>query len=613
MAIYKRSIIGAAICVAGLLGSLPAVASVTTPPRSLRWLGGRQVWVPLCSRRGINGSAAYYDNTNTAVMDQQACISPSWGTVTALKLVFAAFDMPQQGEVDRPVTATGTAAIFAPSLNPNTVYSGPGVPLGSSVLNTFSGTALGANGISLGQVISTTGAGIASGTYVTGVANSFVAGAGNTPNTTIVTLSTPTTGATASGQPFTFTGSFVPVKFGGRRSFLIEPAHDVVTSDPVSIVLPPSTWFMVRSSASMSAVGMQIMDVPYTARLTETVGGVNFLEFDSRTTTLNDQTMAPLGLSNTGGGYWGPVTLLALVTVTVGQTAPGAALILGDSIAAGTGDVPDALGLEGYIQRSLENNVPFVTTARGSTTANGLLAHGDGQYALAIDTGVSDVFMELARNDIEQFNTSASQVEGIVKSVVARYAAAGKRVWCFSVPPTTYSNDGWVSAANQSFPAAVGLTGSAVTSSGATQITMASVSGIAVGQSVGLNLSASGAVAPGSLVTAVNTTSLVITISVPTTAALAASTKLYFGAALQSGSLVEVQRIAYNSYVRGNWRSTGCSGLIDIDAVTADQVNVGRWRTDLGQGSLDGVHPSATLHQAAINAGLITPVMLSIP
>ena len=608
-----RSAVAAAVLVLSLLVSATATANVTVPQRTLRWLGGRQIWVPLCSRRGVNGSGAYYDSTNTAIMDQQACISPSWGTVTALKLVFAGFDMPQQGEVDRPVTATGTAAIFAPSINPNMVFSGPGVPSGSSVLNTFSGAASGANGISLGQIISTTGAGIASGTYVAGVSNSFVSGAGNTPSTTIVTLSTPTTGATASGQPFTFTGLFAPVKFGGRRTFLVEPAHDVVTSDPVSIVLPPSTWFMVRTSASMSAAGMQIMDMPYTARLTETVGGVSFLEFDNRGTALNDQTLSPLGLSNTGGGYWGPVTLLAQVTVAAGQTAPGAALILGDSIAAGTGDVPDTLGLEGYVQRSLENNVPFVSAARGSTTANGLVAHGDGQYALAIDTGITDVFMELGRNDLEQLQLSAASLESNLQTVVTRYVTAGKRVWCFSVPPTTYSNDGWVSAANQGFPGAVGSTGSSLTASGATQITMAGVSGIVVGQNVGLNLSSAGSIAPGSVVTAVNFATLVITISLPTTGSIAASTKLYFGSPSQSGSTVEVQRIAYNSFVRGNWRAVGCSGLIDIDAVTADQVNIGKWRTDLGQASVDGVHPAVVLHQAAINAGLITPAMLSVP
>ena len=110
----SHTIATAAMLCIGLLASDAALASTTVPQKTLRGLGGRQVWVPLCSRRGVNGSAAYYDNTNTAVMDQQACISPSWGTVTALKLVFAAFDMPQQGEVDRPITASGTAGNLRP-------------------------------------------------------------------------------------------------------------------------------------------------------------------------------------------------------------------------------------------------------------------------------------------------------------------------------------------------------------------------------------------------------------------------------------------------------------------------------------------------------------------
>jgi hypothetical protein len=546
-------------------------------------------------------------------MDQEACVSPAWGTVTALKLVFAAFDMPQQGEIDRAITASGTASVFVPSLNSNQVYSGAGVASGSLTLNAFSSAGLGVNGISLGQVISTTGGGIAAGTFVAGLTNGFTAGTGNTPTTTSVTLSTATTGATSSGQPFTFTGLFTPVKFGGRRSFLIEPGHDVITSDAASVVLPPSTWFMVRTSASMSAPGLQLMDMPVASRLTETAAGASFVEFDNRGTTVNDQTMSPAGLSNTGGGYWGPVAVLAQVTVTPGQTVPGAVLVLGDSIAAGTGDSPDSLGLEGYIQRSLENNVPFVTAARGSTTAYGLLAHGDGQYALSIDTGITDVMLELGRNDIEQFNLTASQVETTIKALAARYAGAGKRVWCFTVPPTTYSNDGWMTPVNQSFPFAVNTTGGAATASGATQITMSSVSGITVGQSVGLNLSGPGAIAAGSTITAVNSVSLVITLSAPTTVSLAAGTKLYFGVTAQTASPLETQRIAYNLYMRGNWQAQGCSGLVDIDGVVSDQTNTGKWRTDLGQASVDGVHPSAVLHQAAVNAGVITPSMLTIP
>ena len=107
----RRRLLHLILCSSLLLPGGTAQAGLITPPKSLRALAGRQVWVPVCSRRGVNGSSAWFDSTNTAVMDQVACISPSYGTVTALKLVYAAFDMPQQGETDRAVTATGTAEV----------------------------------------------------------------------------------------------------------------------------------------------------------------------------------------------------------------------------------------------------------------------------------------------------------------------------------------------------------------------------------------------------------------------------------------------------------------------------------------------------------------------
>ena len=594
-----------------------AVASVSVPQRSLRALGGRPVWVPLCSRRGVNGSSAWFDATNTAVMDQQACISPSWGTVTALKLVFAAFDMPQQGEVDRPVTATGTAAIFVPGAHSDTVIGGAGVPNGSATLNVFAGTSLGANAISLGQVVSSKGSGIAGGTYVTGVSNAFTPGSGNVPGNTVVSISPATTAATLTYQAFNFGGLFVPVKFGGKRAFTIEPSHDVVTSDPVSVDLAPNSWFMVRTSASLSGPGLQLMDMPVNAPLTVNAPATGSVtEFDSRSASVSDLTMAPVSLNNTGGGYWGPVALLGLVTPSSGQVAPGAVLVLGDSIAAGTGDTPDALGLEGYIQRSFENNVPFVTAARGSTTAFGLMAHSEGQEALAIDTGVTDVLLELGRNDIQQFATSAVALESIIQTLVSRYGNAGRRVWCFTIPPTTYSNDAWTSVANQGLPSAVGNVGAAAVNAGATTIPLASVSNIAAGQVVALNAATTvppQAIAPGTVVVSVNTSTSSIVISVPTQTALPAATKLYFGSN-QPGT-AELQRQAYNAFLRANWQTSAlsCTGLVDVDQVMADPAGSGKWRTDLGQASADGVHPSAVLHQAVVNAGLLSAWHFAVP
>jgi hypothetical protein len=577
------------------LVQIPAAvqAGVLAPQRSLRALGGRQLWLPICSRRGVNGSGAWFDNTNTAVMDQVACTSPSFGTVTALRLVYAAFDMPQQGEVDRPVTATGTASVSIPSANPISVVASTGVALGATQL-TFSSTSLGANGISVGQAVSATGTYFAAGTYVSAVANSFVAGAGNTPVSTTVTLSAGVTAATPNGLPVNFLGAIVPAKFGGRRQFSIEPAHDVVRSDPIAVQLSPNTSFFVRTAASFSGTGMQLMDYPG-------AGSRLAGEFDSRSTSLNDQTLLPTTLSNTGGGFWCPVAVLGLVTVTPGKTIPGGVLILGDSIAAGTGDNADALGLQGYVQRSLENTVPFITAARGSTTALGLLAKGDGEYALSIDDGVTDILLEDGRNDISAFQTTDTSLEATIASIAARYGNSGRRVWCFTVPPTTQSNDGWTTIANQSWTLAAYNT-TAAAAAGSTTLTLQAVFGLAAGQSI----SGTG-IAAGTLVSAVNQAALTVTLNKALTAAAASGTRYSFGSNAFPTS--EVYRQNYNAYLRSSFAALGCSGLVDDDSIMADPGGSMKWRVDLGSASADGVHPSAALHQAVVNAGLINPAM----
>jgi hypothetical protein len=96
---------------------------------------------------------------------------------------------------------------------------------------------------------------------------------------------------------------------------------------------------------------------------------------------------------------------------------------------------------------------------------------------------------------------------------------------------------------------------------------------------------------------------------------LAAGTKLYFGTPLASASPVEVQREAFNSFARANYTNGYgfCTGLIDVDAVVADPGNSGKWRTDLGQASADGVHPSAVLHQAVVNSGILSPSRFPAP
>ncbi len=618
----RRDFLGAgsaagALAACGLPLALDAgtarAATSPIPPRSLRQLGGRQVWLPIGARgRGVNGSAAYFDATNTAVMDQTAWWAPAYGPVSAVRLVYARFDMPQQGEVDRSVTATLTASVVPPASNALTATTVGTVAAGATTV-TLAATVAGVNGISAGQSVTSPSGGLPSGEYVSGVSQSIAAGSGASPVSTIVTLASATTGALYNTQPLMFAGAAVPVTFAGSRQGVLAPAHDVLVSDPVPVQLAAGAGFFVRSWGTLSAAGLQIMDYPGVASGPSTrLAG----EWSNRGTAEADLTLAPVTLGNTGGGFWCPVAMLGLVTLAPGQAQPGAVLILGDSIAAGTGDTSDGtLGIMGYVQRSLGNAVPWISLARGSTLAFGEAAQGRGQYAFSLDDGITDVFLELCRNDIESLQLSASVTETAVAQAAAPYLATGRRVWPFTCVPSTYSNDGWATLANQGFPAAA-QTLTAAVAAGATTVTLAATGSVAAGQLVTQGTT-TGTLSVGTTVSAVSGT--VVTLGAATLGTIAAGAKLYFGTQNPAASAVEVQRQAYNAFMRGSYASLGLQPPVDIDAVVADPS--GKWRvfasvsngtTTTLAGTADGVHPSPVAHAAAVAAGIV-PVSSILP
>ncbi len=175
----------------------------------------------------------------------------------------------------------------------------------------------------------------------------------------------------------------------------------------------------------------------------------------------------------------------------------------------------------------------------------------------------------------------------------------------YPIPPTTQSNDGWKTLSNQSWNVAVAVTAAAA-NAGATALMMTSVANLVVGQAV----SGTG-IGPGTTVTAVSGTT--ITVNMALTTPVPAATQLSFGTANPALSAAELHRQSYNSYLRQSASALGCTGVIDDDAVFADPAGSGKWRTDLGPASADGVHPAAALHQAAVNAGLISPAMFLAP
>jgi len=244
--------------------------------------------------------------------------------------------------------------------------------------------------------------------------------------------------------------------------------------------------------------------------------------------------------------------------------------------------------------------------ARGSTTAFAASVQERGQAALAVDSGITDVILGFGRNDIEIGRLPAAAVMNALATDAAPFLAARQRVWPRTDPPSTYSNDGYLSAVNQAFPVAVASTTATVTASASTTLAMASVANLAVGQLVCPSGSGTGTFSAGTTISSLGTASIVL--SQPLAAALPASSVLCFGTPTASASPVEVQRLARNASLLGSYTSYGYAGVIDLNSVASDAT--GRWVTPsvsgtLVAGTIDGVHPSPTMHQLAVNAGIV--------
>ena len=491
------------------------------PQKSLRQLGGRPLWLPIGFRgRGLPGSGGNADATNNSINDLTIWQAPSFSAVRAVKLVYAGFDMSNAGPVDRGQIVTGYASVFLPGVNPFLVAATATIASGSSTFTAYCSAGLQGNAITQGQTIS--GPGIPAGTYVVSAVPSYVASTGVLAGYTI-TMSQQTTAAIATTQTLSVSGQFYPSRWGGRRQMMVEPMHDLLVSDDIPVQLAANQLFGVKASLSFAATVNAIADYPAPASGSTRLVLSGLSESCNRGSSLGDLSLVPTQPSNTGGGYWPPAMILGLLT---DANPHPAVVILGDSIAAGTGDSADSNGRMGYVQKSLGNSVPWATTARGSTSATQLAGNVRGSFRMAVEANATDILLEHVRNDINA-GVSAAAVKQALAAVAAPFIAAGMRVWVFTCPPTTTSTDSWITATNQSIP----------------------------------------------------------------------------------NSSYESARQSYNADIRANWANYGYAGLADVASVVEDPQNLGKWRTNGGAWTVEGIHPNVLGHSSLVSAGVIKPGM----
>lgn len=397
------------------------------------------IWVPIGFHdRGVAGSGGVYDTTNNSLTSQTLHYTHASYPAKSVRLALAGFDICQNGEVDRNNTITGYASIIVD----RTSFSVPtslSALSGATVLNFAPTTTNSSISISVGDLV--TGTNIASNCYVTNVAPVYDASGANI-TTFNVTITPATTGAISSGQNITFQGHVYPVKFGGKRQFTLEPMHDYLISDPIGVEIPANSTFKVRLSLSFSSTGFLLSDFP-TASSGSTRS--NPPESCQRGASLGDQTLSPIQPTNSGGGFWQPM-ILAQMPLTNGLPCVG---VIGDSIAAGTGDSADVKYRIGFVQKTFSNTIPYINLSRGGMTAiNNAYSPYEGMYAAINIASCTDILLQLCRNDIWN-GLTAVQTRSNIQQIAAPHIAVGRRVWVFTCPPYTTSTDSWATITNQ--------------------------------------------------------------------------------------------------------------------------------------------------------------------
>lgn len=392
------------------------------------------LYLPIGGRmRGLPGSGGAYDATNNTVRDQTKYRTPLNYAVKSIRLALSGFDISSQGEVDRANNRTGYASIYLST--PSVVCTTNSTASAGTSDLTFTPNVNNKNAPQVGMAVS--GTNIPAGAYVTAVTPTYNTGNGNITSLTVTINDLFTGGGISSGQSITFTGKIFPATWAGVRQYTLEPRHDFLISDPIRVNIPADTDFFVRMFTRVEDLGLALAALPVSGSLTG--------EASQRGTDQADSTLTPVTPSNSGGGFVCPAFILAELDI---DTDLPSVLVVGDSIAAGTGDTADAYGRCGYINKALNNTTCFASVARGGHLATQLEAAGNGQFAAAVAISATDVIIELCRNDIWN-SYSASATLTSLRNAAAPYLAAGMKVWVTTCPPTTTSTDGWTTLVNQ--------------------------------------------------------------------------------------------------------------------------------------------------------------------
>jgi hypothetical protein len=224
------------------------------------------------------------------------------------------------------------------------------------------------------------------------------------------------------------TGTFFPVRFGGKRDVVIEPGA-TVTSDPVGFSAGPAILpnFYTRTYVSVASAGMT-WPLGQTAATSE--GGEHGTAVTDKTTTGT--------IAATYERLYGPAAILGIPE----QVKPFVAIV-GDSIAAGYNDQYD----DSYLVKALTAlSIPYINVAAGSEVPSKWAANsGRSRRAGLLQYCTHAIF----EDGINGLGTTWANIQTNQQAAWDYLNVQGLKVIQPTITPQTTSTNTWQTAAGQ--------------------------------------------------------------------------------------------------------------------------------------------------------------------
>ena len=245
-------------------------------------------------------------------------------------------------------------------------------------------------------------------------------------------------------------GQVTPAFFNGQRQIVIKPGGTAFT-DPIGVVLVKGATIFTRTFVSIVTAATKYPQGGFIV-LAANAESHNYAAGPGAELTTTGDAVPSGGTDNVR--VFGPSAILGMPTTPATVLA-----VVGDSIAAGAGDVGASGADMGWIVRALAGNYAYQRVALTGQVVDAWYASEGAlkwrQQAMLDRIGPTHIICELGINSISQgFATFAARLVGNgYKGAWSLLATYGVPVYATTLTPKTTSTDAWVTTGNQTVTA----------------------------------------------------------------------------------------------------------------------------------------------------------------